>query len=234
MELAVLGIVGFWALIGIALVLLVALVNSERPGWATITLLATLGLLQWLATGFKPFTLMYQNPWWAFGILGGYFAVGALWCFGKWYFFVSRIREEVEDRKGAFLRRHKIEGKTVPDEFMDLWADDLQRVRELDTSQGGTWVPRISDHKGRVLIWLCHWPWSMLWTLIDEPVKRLFKAVYRAIKGSLQAIADHAFRKLKADLPDSDKINAAAKARAARERGGSVKDEKPDDHADGW
>ena len=37
---------------------------------------------------------------------------------------------------------------------------------------------RFTENKGRIISWMSYWPLSLVWTFIDQPVKRLFTYIY--------------------------------------------------------
>ena len=53
--------------------------------------------------------------------------------------------------------------------------------------------PSASDSKQDIMRWMSFWPFSMVWTLINDPVKKAFRAIYRGLQKSLQRIADRAW-----------------------------------------
>lgn len=55
---------------------------------------------------------------------------------------------------------------------------------------------KVRDNKARILAWMSYWPASMLWTIINDPVRRFFEFVYENVGGYLQKIADNAYSKV--------------------------------------
>lgn len=80
----------------------------------------------------------------------------------------------------------------------------------LDPKKQGSWQdavgdkglekPSASENKERIIRWMSFWPWSLTWTLINEPIKKAFRAIYRRIQKLLQSIADKAFKGTEADF----------------------------------
>jgi hypothetical protein len=52
---------------------------------------------------------------------------------------------------------------------------------------------RVSDHKAELYMWWACWPLSMVWTLLDDPLKRTWYFVYDNIGGLLQRISNNRF-----------------------------------------
>lgn len=166
------GSVLFWILIGIVGVLLFVAVEYERAGWATISVVATLALLAWLGN-FSLRAIIKGNPLMAFAFLAAYIIIGFVWSFGKWYFYVRNMRAQYDEAKKEGLRIISYYNK-----------------------------PDINKNKARALTWAIYWPWSMVWTLINDPIKNLFKYFFRRLQAVYQKIADKAYGEV--ELPEDD------------------------------
>lgn len=60
--------------------------------------------------------------------------------------------------------------------------------------------PQASNNKALITTWITHWPVSMIWTLINDPIKKLINHIFEFIKSAFQSISDKMFKSLKADL----------------------------------
>ncbi len=49
-------------------------------------------------------------------------------------------------------------------------------------------------NKSTIMSWMCYWPLSMLWTLINNPIKRFFNYIFESISGSYQRLADRVLK----------------------------------------
>jgi hypothetical protein len=45
------------------------------------------------------------------------------------------------------------------------------------------------------MTWMSFWPMSLLWTLLNDPIRKLFTEIYTRISGTLQKIADREYEK---------------------------------------
>lgn len=52
---------------------------------------------------------------------------------------------------------------------------------------------KVSDYKEKIYGWMIYWPLSGVWTLLNDPVRRIVETIYNSISGSLQSISDKAF-----------------------------------------
>lgn len=200
-EIFVVGTFWFWALVAAASVILFALIECERFGWATTTLILAFLALHLLGD-FNILTALRNDPTTVGLVVLGYFAAGTIWAVGKWWFFVKRLRRQYEKSKRAFLEENGLQGSIVPDQLKAEWSRHADRIR---VGYGRHHylcgcAPKVSDHKGQVLGWMIYWPWSLVWTIINDPVIRLFKWIYRQIQGLLQGISDRAFRGVEDDF----------------------------------
>ncbi len=50
-----------------------------------------------------------------------------------------------------------------------------------------------SENKGRIISWMSYWPLSLVWTFLDQPVKRLFTWIYNRTSKVYERIHAHVF-----------------------------------------
>jgi hypothetical protein len=55
--------------------------------------------------------------------------------------------------------------------------------------------PRAVNNKARITAWMSFWPYSLVGTLLNDPVRRLFNAIFSWVKGLYQKMADAMFSK---------------------------------------
>ena len=56
------------------------------------------------------------------------------------------------------------------------------------------WIPQASSYKGRIIAWMTYWPMSALWTIINDPIRRLFNRLHKKLDKVYQKISDRVFR----------------------------------------
>jgi len=59
--------------------------------------------------------------------------------------------------------------------------------------------PEPEHYKGRIVSWIVYWPPSMFWTLLNDPIRKIGRAIYNWISATLKRISDHAWK-------DEDKL----------------------------
>ena len=70
---------------------------------------------------------------------------------------------------------------------------DLIRVMRV-AGVGDDFPPQVGTHKAKIMGWMMLWPAIMVWTMLTDPVRRVFEEIYDRIGGGLQAMSDRVFR----------------------------------------
>jgi hypothetical protein len=55
--------------------------------------------------------------------------------------------------------------------------------------------PKISNHKSDLIFWACYWPFSFIFTLLNNPLKHLVNLVIRLMTNPLNRISQMMFQK---------------------------------------
>lgn len=204
-SLFLVGTFWFWALLAAAAVVLFMCIAGERTGRATLSVIATFALLA-LFGDFNVLAYVRDHGLAFCLYLAGYFAVGTAWAVGKWWFYVRKQRVKYDERKRAFLEGHGVAGDAIPENLKAEWqavvgghgVDDYAIPRSIRSL-----VPRARDNKGKIMTWMVYWPWSFIWTMIDDPIRKFFKMIYNRIQGVLESISARAFQGTENDFPTS-------------------------------
>ena len=85
--------------------------------------------------------------------------------------------------------------QSIPGEVQDsLFA--LRGIHKNDQEELS-----VRKNKGRITLWAIYWPWSFVWTVINDPLKRFYQHVlFVWIGGALQWIANSAKSSVDKDL----------------------------------
>lgn len=189
------------------------LTEVEHWGWATITMLGTLVGLHflhvWSVTGF----FMAHT---VEGLVGtaGYVVLGLVWSFIKWFSFLMGFRDTYREEKDKFFAFKNLPTNTeldqkLQEEFLEGIDGNRYSSRYvLDSSGNKTeaqhWFasvqtykgnklslkPKASENKARITSWAIFWPFSLVGTLINDPLRRLWNLIWGAVKGLYQKMAD--------------------------------------------
>ena len=191
------GSIWFWLLLVAEFCALLWFVEEEWPFRSFLSLVLVFTLLWWLGD-FNVIT-------WAASLslkqilVGalGYVGTGIAWSIGKWYFYVTGERrkfdEYVEDRlkHGHYVKNYD----ETQEEFDTRCRKDARSLARLRHGK-----PEARKQKSRIVMWMGWWPWSALWTLINDPIKRLFREIFHRIQRVFEKIANSAY----AGTEDSD------------------------------
>jgi hypothetical protein len=142
------------------------------------------------------------------GVLA-WFACGCATTLGKWWIFVRKERHRYDDHKMEFLHNRHVNGDMIPENLKVEWRQSL-----------GTFMiehnPRVSQHKSTIYLWIVYWPWVLLWTAINDPIRKLCRVCYDSMKHTLQAISNRQFAGTEMDLPSDEQVIAYHKRRGPR------------------
>lgn len=163
-ALFVFGTLGFWLLSVIAFIIIILALENKRWGGTGATL-----------------TMI------------GFFA--ALWFFG------GQTLREASD----FITQHPIKctlnilGYIVVGIVWSFvkWYYFLLNYKEKVDRTYQNWrnyIPKVVDNKGKIIAWMTYWPMSALWTIINDPVRRMYDKIYRKLGKVYQKISDNVFK----------------------------------------
>jgi len=146
---------------------------TDHAGSATICILLFLGLLQ-MFSDIHPFTYIINEPIRSALIAGVYVVCGVVYVWFKWMSYVNTAVRKINANRNDY-------GST---------RDPESTARYL----GYKSIPlKVSDYKSKIMGWMIYWPASAAWTILNDPIRRLFEAIYNKIAKSLQDISDKAF-----------------------------------------
>lgn len=99
-----------------------------------------------------------------------YLTIGVGWSFIKWFLFLigfKKFRQANVDlyKSGLFCTTF----------YKGLHITD---------------VPKASNFKSDIIAWMCWWPFSIIGTLISDPIRKFFTFMYNTFSGAYQRMAD--------------------------------------------
>lgn len=188
----------FWALVVGTNVGIIASVDDDRDGWATFLVVSTLAVLQFFF-GVPVLGWILANPQWLLAAAGAYLATGAAWSVARWWFHVRKMRRKYDEFRKKFVINNQLatwaSDTPVPNELKQKFWNEARYDDNIE------FRPRVTDHKAQIYVWLAFWPWSLAWTIINDPVRRACEEVYDMIKSTLQRISDRVWAGTESDLP---------------------------------
>ena len=200
-ELFVVGTFWFWALIVAEIVLLFVFVEYENGFGATVSLLVALAALQWMGN-VDIIAYMVDHPMKIGAAVVAYFLLGAVWGVVKWWIYCKDLFDEYNECKLEWLAEKGVsDTKVVPDHLKGEFKEFLSRKnnsRYSDPKLGSP--PKVSENKAMILRSMTFWWISMLWSFLEDFVKRGFRIIYQKLVHFMQSISDKMFSSVDEDL----------------------------------
>lgn len=182
------GTLGFWIAFTVVSIALLCCIEFEKSIAATVIVVGSIIAFHF-AGGEKLFGWVKSNPLLLAEYVGGYLVLGVVYGVFKWWRFARNNRHKYLEAKAEFFA----EGGKKPD--WQRWKDsghynDIKFVFE----------PKARKHKNLILMWMTYWPWSFVWTLINDPVRKFFRAAYYRLAERLESISKNAFAGVDDDM----------------------------------
>ena len=177
-ALFVAGTFWFWTLLAVASILIIISLETTWGGTgATITMIAA--FLALIFFGDFPIKnvgiFIKDNPGLTLGLVVGYFVVGVVWSLAKWYFYLnSKIDNMIDARRNETSSR-------------SLSSYEKEQLKS-------------SYNKGEILSWMTYWPFSALWTLINDPIRKMFSYIFSKIESLYESISNKMVKNLEDKL----------------------------------
>jgi hypothetical protein len=112
---------------------------------------------------------IWHHPLLSLAYGAGYFLSGALWSVIKWYF------EET-----ARVRTRRLEWELAPRGTWEQYRDKYRTT--------------VSGYRTEFMAWVAFWPFSLVYTLLNDPFRRLCRRIVDELTGVYQRITDYAWR----------------------------------------
>lgn len=185
------GTVGFWIFSVAVVIAMLTCINFQKGAGATVVAIGTILAFQFWG-GYDIFGYVRHNPMATAYIVGAYAIAGIAVGIFKWWRYVRNNLGKYQEAKAEYLADN---GKT------EGWA----RYRELGNYNGIKFIfePMARRHKAAITMWMTYWPLVLIWTVINDPVRKFFKAAYERLSGMLESISKNAFKDADADMPSS-------------------------------
>lgn len=198
-----------WVLLSIAIGLFVfftLLVETERWGWATAALLVTGGVYSYFN---RTEAIGWMSHHWQDALLfiTVYLVAGIAWSFIKWFSFLMGFRDrlsEVKVQYQDYVTARLNQRSTMLNMIVDSSEPLVQSFQDWTASRqwGGlsylgnslTERPRAAHNKSRIVAWMSFWPFSMVGTVLNDPIRRMFNWAYNLLSSLYQRMSDYVFR----------------------------------------
>lgn len=71
-------------------------------------------------------------------------------------------------------------------------------------------LPSAMEYKAEIMGWLAFWPWSFVWTMLNDPIRKFFNTLFNLLSESFDSISRWRFREL-IDAKAAEAAEAEAK-----------------------
>ena len=192
----------FWLALIVLSVIICICDDQDSPFFGTLTVLATLILFK--ISGL--FSL--SNPILVLLAFLAFVVCGVVWSVFKWGFFLSNKKDHLNEIKLKYIKEvngnteddnDKIEENTsvkLSKRMANGLHDELSMAgyfRNFNANRRSV-IPTAVKNKRRIMGWVMYWPWSVVWTIINDPVRKFFKMLWRKLSGQYQKMADTVFK----------------------------------------
>lgn len=188
-ELFVFGSIGFWCLCAGILGGMIWFTDKEWPG-CSILLAAATAAFFYLVYGVNPVVWALAHKQEAAMLVGGYFAVGTIWAVVRWAFWVQKLMDRLKPSIEFFETTRAPQAAVAKgtDQYKSMLLQYLnsEAINKFDTA----FPPKLRSNKSRILFWIGFWPFSAIWTLINEPIKKIAHFIYNRLTGVLGWITE--------------------------------------------
>lgn len=181
--------------------------ENESPKFCTTTIIAALLILEFCTT-IHPISSAVNDPVTAALYIAGYIALGTAYIFLKWTSFVYSIRSKFYDikqdviesmwknsdrfgdkKESLFLNASDESSRELTDDGIDqLYSSSASRLHVSSLPL------EVREYKATIYMWWAIWPISGLWTVVNDPVRRIGNFIYNMSHNTLQRISTNAFK----------------------------------------
>lgn len=185
MDLIAFGGILFWLAIA-AIIIWDIFALENDSGWSVAAGTVIGGFTLWFLSGkVNPLPWIYQHWATVLMIILAYVVLGAGWGIIKWWFFLHNQADVYETKRTAyqaeFDRVRNNTGYPVGLTYKD-WV-----FREY------RFPPSPATHKADITMWMVWWPLSGAWTLLNDPLKRLYRIIYQHLVSTYTRMANAVF-----------------------------------------
>ena len=215
-ALFVFGTAWFWTLALVVFIAVLALSENDHNIFPAFIVAAFIYVMMHANVNLS----LFSNPLAVLGWIATYFALGSGWSVVKWFSYIHQRGEEFVKYKLDFITKHnkKVKADQLIGDYrvvLDVAADTeipppmkhdfKQYIQESGymrySGSYGDVVPNWRNNKERMTTWIVYWPTSFVWTVLNDPIMRLARLIYRQLGGVYDKITQRVFGKF-GDMSD--------------------------------
>ena len=171
----------FWVVAAMFVLLIFAEANDSSLGtFLTVAVgfvvlhFLSIPILDWIKANVK--TLLVYSL--------AYFPVGTIWAIFKWYLKLLDVKGSILSRENFFKKyaleiNKKVFEESDVDKFYSNYLEDSR--------------PKPNKYKERIVLWICNWPISIIFTLFNDFFSKIGNYIYNSIGKYLDNMSKKVF-----------------------------------------
>ena len=205
-------------------------VEFENFGWTTLSLIATGGAIYWydlwgvpqFVVKNGPLCIAFGGAYLVVGIIWSFIKwYSYLLTYRDRFFDIKndlvKTSKELIESQWEWIQKNHITNNGLPILKQDLPYEkygELTNVylkttnnynlindySRLKSEYSGFYKPEAIHNKSKIVAWICYWPFSLIGTFINDPIRRLVNFLFTRLKATYQKMSDKVFQ----DFPDKN------------------------------
>lgn len=168
----IVGSLWFWIVLAGLFCWMIYVTETESRFLTLFTAAGVLGVL-WGVYEISPWTLLTQHGWMIPLAILGYFAVGCLWSMVRWTLWNNHL---FDTARSFIIHTNEYEVLSREEKLKYLG-----RILINNCIISGPFPPSPSQYKARIVFWITNWPFSLVWTVLNDPLRKLADFLYRRL-----------------------------------------------------
>jgi len=196
LEAFALGTIWFFIFTIICVISLFYFVETEKIARSILTVGFYTIFLQFVVK-VDVFSSIIQNPIKSLLILLLYFFIGFVWSFVKWFMYVNKQALMIKIERTEFLKRHSDKhcltitlDTPIPEDLLSTWRHSKSYIRK----------PIVHENKARISHWVIYWPISVIWSLLNDFIRKTIDIIVLKIKFVYEKITSNAFKTIEKEI----------------------------------
>lgn len=214
----------FFTLLAVSIIGITALLENEYIGWSHTLFVGVVVLVAYKMD--YSFQELMNNPLIILKYLGIYLGLGIIWSFCKWYFFLKNVSADYQELKEITINQHgnlepnMLQAK-IYETYRSIYSYSDKTKLKIESGVNHTYnliIPQAKEYKALITSWITHWPISLVWTLINDPIKKLINHIFSYIQGIFQQMSNAIFKSAMKDFEktESSEVVAQTPAKAGK------------------
>ena len=213
------GTFWFWMFVVFVALVVATEVHFDKGTPATVTLIATVVFLHFFS-GVNILQYVFHNLGWFLGGAVLYLLVGAGYSVLKLELHTRNLNDKYRRAQVQFLRDHKLSDdadfKSLSAELKHQWQKTLDyHLFDIDQRDGSVTFD-LYKRRATVIMWIGHWPFSLLGTVLNDPVKHAINFLYDRMVGFYEKIITRNLGNTKGDVLTHEEEAAIGGATTSR------------------